>query len=477
MRCPPTHQDMVGKFLTNKHSPNLYPYGDGAALPYGSTRRQRSPRSDRLGPTPHQRPCSALLCSSRCSLTCLRKQELHSYWKHTHTQKLCIDNCIQHMTWISKSESQAPSSTNNWPPETSQHQELSLGAPEYAVGLLLVKHLCIKKTWQKCFMNTRLYTTGSTGQLDGSPGTHSRARSFRYFWHDKRRRWFWETLRGEQQTCCHWVPRQMLWCFLENRETHGTSGFCSSPTEICLPPSSPFISTTSTGTCFSLIRKISKLVTTPWQVSKMPLNISPFLKTRPCVSSFVCVPVFLSESCPLSHTGNLHFSASAVCSPPRWRGCGPESPGGKVTASESLWLGCPCPRVPRMLWCYHQETTKSPCRHIHGKILKILQCCNRQQCYIRQHLLNPTNFKTLLVQQSHRLKHKGDCIVLTFCKVPRFNFSNLTYWSLIDTQRVCGHPGEKLPIMTPPERKTSHLCSFQVQHLRQLKRWWSEGEK
>lgn len=33
----------------------------------------------------------------------------------------------------------------NGPPESSQHQELSLGAPEYAVGLLLVKHLCTRK--------------------------------------------------------------------------------------------------------------------------------------------------------------------------------------------------------------------------------------------------------------------------------------------------------------------------------------------
>lgn len=123
-----------------------------------------------------------------------------------------------------------------------------------------------------------------------------------------------------------------------------------------------------------------------------------------------------------------------------------------------------------MLGCCHQETTKSPCRHIHGKILKILQCCHRQQCYNRQHLLNPINFKTLLVQQSHRLKDKGDCIVLTFCKVPRCHFCILTYWSLIDTQRVCGHPGEKLPIMTPPETKTSHLCSFQFQHLQHLNR-------
>lgn len=28
-----------------------------------------------------------------------------------------------------------------------------------------------------------------------------------------------------------------------------------------------------------------------------------------------------------------------------------------------------------------------------------------------------------------------------------------SYWSLIDTERICGHPGKKLPIMTPPEKK------------------------
>lgn len=97
------------------------------------------------------------------------KRSIHTENKHTH--RLCIDNCIQHTAWISKSESQARSSTN-WPPETSQHQELSLGAPEYAVGLLLVKHLCIKKTWQRCFMNTGWNTTGSTGQLDGRGPVH-----------------------------------------------------------------------------------------------------------------------------------------------------------------------------------------------------------------------------------------------------------------------------------------------------------------
>lgn len=31
--------------------------------------------------------------------------------------------------------------------------------------------------------------------------------------------------------------------------------------------------------------------------------------------------------------------------------------------------------------------------------------------------------------------------------------SDSTHWSLVDTQRVCGHPGKELPIMTPPEKK------------------------
>lgn len=35
--------------------------------------------------------------------------------------------------------------SGNWPPKSGQHQELSLRAPEDAVGLLLVKHLCRKK--------------------------------------------------------------------------------------------------------------------------------------------------------------------------------------------------------------------------------------------------------------------------------------------------------------------------------------------
>lgn len=54
--------------------------------PCGSTRRRRWPRSVRWGPTPRPRPCSARLCSSRCSLTCPRRPELRSncrQFRHT----------------------------------------------------------------------------------------------------------------------------------------------------------------------------------------------------------------------------------------------------------------------------------------------------------------------------------------------------------------------------------------------------------
>lgn len=81
----------------------------------------------------------------------------------------------------------------------------------------------------------------------------------------------------------------------------------------------------------------------------LPVPHSPFL------------PVFLWEFCPLSHRGNLHFSASAACSRQHWKGCGPWSLDGRASASESLWLGCLCPQVPRMLSRCHQETMKSPC--------------------------------------------------------------------------------------------------------------------
>lgn len=51
------------------------------SLPCGSTMKQRWQRSDRSGPTPHQRPCSAQQCSSWCSLTCQQRQELRSCCK------------------------------------------------------------------------------------------------------------------------------------------------------------------------------------------------------------------------------------------------------------------------------------------------------------------------------------------------------------------------------------------------------------
>lgn len=77
---------------------------------------------------------------------------------------------------------------------------------------------------------------------------------------------------------------------------------------------------------------------------------------------FLWVPVFLWESCQLSHTDNPRFSASAVYSRRHWRDCERGSPDGRASASESPWLGCLCPRVPRTLWCCHQETTRSPWR-------------------------------------------------------------------------------------------------------------------
>lgn len=48
--------------------------------------------------------------------------------------------------------------------------------------------------------------------------THLWARSCRCSWHDRRRRWSWEALRGEQRTCCRWVPMQTLWCPLDGQK-------------------------------------------------------------------------------------------------------------------------------------------------------------------------------------------------------------------------------------------------------------------
>lgn len=32
-------------------------------------------------------------------------------------------------------------------------------------------------------------------------------------------------------------------------------------------------------------------------------------------------------------------------------------------------------------------------------------------------------------------------------------FGDSSYRSLVDTERVCGHPGKELPVMAPPEKK------------------------
>lgn len=263
--------------------------------------------------------------------------------------------------------------TRNWPPESSQHQELSLGAPEYAVGLLLVKHLCTRKKkksqnqWKNS-MNSRLrnnWVNTPVWRRSCSPTTHSRFRSFRYFWRDKRRRWFLETLHGEQQTCCRWAPRQMLWCFLEKTERNDTSGRSSLG---ALPSILTFHLNHINGDL--LLSHAEDLKVGNNTLKRFKNNIYNcfffFFKPNPEFPPFfyfISVPAFLLESCPLSRTDNLRFSASAVCSQPRWRGCERGSPGGKATASESLWLGCLCPQVPRMLWCCHQATMKSLCRH------------------------------------------------------------------------------------------------------------------
>ena len=107
--------------------------------------------------------------------------------------------------------------------------------------------------------------------------THLWARSCRCSWRDRRRRWSSETRRGGQQTCCRLAPMQMLWCFLRRkRKRHQIRSVGKNyKQQVCIHTHAflPFISTTSTGTCFSLIRKISKLVTTPWERIKIKCNI------------------------------------------------------------------------------------------------------------------------------------------------------------------------------------------------------------
>ena len=202
--------------------------------------------------------------------------------------------------------------------------------------------------------------------------THLWARSCRCFSHDRRRRWFWEPLRGERQTCCRWAPTQMLWCPLERQ----TQTICKAlvflrgmiSATLCL-----FHILTLHLHHINrnlLLSHAEDFKVGDHTLKKIDKHIKPLIFTGKNLA--VCplvffrskhLPVFPSESCPLSRTGNLHFAASAVCSRQHWRGCGHGSPVGKASASESLWLGCLCPQEPRMLWCCHLETMRSPCRY------------------------------------------------------------------------------------------------------------------
>lgn len=149
---------------------------------------------------------------------------------------------------------------SNWPPKSGQHQELSLRAPEDAVGLLLVKHLCRKKqkaalqcvseAFQRIprvfFLTYELDLSVVFDVVEGGadPGRLSvkngklaavgfPCKRYDAFWNGNNWRSDFRLSLGFSLLC---ILAQFL----------------------------PFISTTSTGTCFSLIRKISKLVTTPW---------------------------------------------------------------------------------------------------------------------------------------------------------------------------------------------------------------------
>lgn len=193
-------------------------FSQAVFLPCGSTMKQRWRRSDRSGPTPRQRPCSAQQCSSRCSLTCQRRRELRSCctekWQLNGRKKTPKQN-KKHQPELKSHRDQLWASDintrgSNWPPKSGQHQELSLRAPEDAVGLLLVKHLCRKK--QKPALQC---VSEAFQKIPRVFFPYLWARSFRCFWRDRRRRWSWETLREERQTCCRWVPTQTLWCFLE----------------------------------------------------------------------------------------------------------------------------------------------------------------------------------------------------------------------------------------------------------------------
>ncbi len=71
----------------------------------------------------------------------------------------------------------------------------------------------------------------------------------------------------------------------------------------------PFISTTSTGTCFSLMRKISKLVTTPWKrlENKFSIWFSFFYRW-----GLSCFPSFSPLVYLCSFRSPVHFHAQVI---------------------------------------------------------------------------------------------------------------------------------------------------------------------
>lgn len=75
----------------------------------------------------------------------------------------------------------------------------------------------------------------------------------------------------------------------------------------------PFISTTSTGTCFSLMRKISKLVTTPWEGKKSQLIIFCFFKRN--LWHISCLSSFYEYLCSFGSPVNFHTQIIPVSLP------------------------------------------------------------------------------------------------------------------------------------------------------------------
>lgn len=240
-------------------------FSQAVFLPCGSTMKQRWRRSDRSGPTPRQRPCSAQQCSSRCSLTCQRRRELRSCCTEKWQLNGCKKQNKNHQPELRSHRDQLWASDiniqgSNWPPKSGQHQELSLRAPEDAVGLLLVKHLCRKKqkpalqcvseAFQRIphvfFLTYELDLSVVFDVVEG--GADPRRLSVK-----------------NGKLAAVGFPRKRYDAFWNGNNWR--SDFCLSLgfSLLCfLAQFLPFISTTSTGTCFSLIRKISKLVTTPW---------------------------------------------------------------------------------------------------------------------------------------------------------------------------------------------------------------------